>query len=65
MTGDAIHSLTINATYAYICRAVRVYDTATGEERKSFFFAGNVEALAWVHVEEGEEGGAEAVYVCV
>jgi hypothetical protein len=33
-----------------------VYDAGTGEERKALFFTGNVEAMAWVEVDEEEEG---------
>lgn len=62
-------------------RAVRVYDAATGagagpaaggegrKELKALFFSGNVEALAWVEVdEEGwEDEGGEllGVHMCV
>lgn len=50
--------INIPYTYTYIKshkRTVRVYDAATGEERKALFFSGNVEAMAWVEVEEDEK----------
>ena len=43
---------------------MRVYDAGTGHELKAFFFAGNVEALAWVEADE-KGGGGEGAGRCL